>query len=249
MNILVCVKQVPDTESTVRIAADCKTIQSQDLNFVLNPYDEYAIEEALRLKEARGGEVTLLTVGSEEAKKSLRTGLAMGADKALHVVCNHNHQDSLATARALADAIKGLPHDLILCGKQAVDDDQAQVPIMLAELLGLPSVSAAVKLEIKDGSATARREIETGVEIVETSLPAVITAHKGLNEPRYPSLKGIMMAKKKEIGEVNCAGGTDQVETIELCYPQPRVGGKILGEGVAAVPALVKALHEEAKVI
>lgn len=248
MNILVCVKHVPDTETAVKIGADGKSIQTQDVNFILNPYDEFAVEEALKIKESKGGEVTLVTMGPEEAKKSLRTGLAMGADKAVHVKCD-NTPDSLTVATCLAGTIKSIPFDLILCGKQAMDEDNAQVPIMLAEKLNLPNVSAVTKLEIGDGKATAHREFEGGTEVVETSLPAVISAHKGLNEPRYASLKGIMMAKKKEIAETACACSESGIEVLDLAYPPSRVGGKIVGEGKDAVPQLVKLLREEAKVI
>ncbi len=250
MNILVCVKHVPDTETAVKIGSDGKSIQTQDVNFILNPYDEYAVEEALKIKEAQGGEVTLITMGPEEAKKTLRTGLAMGADNAVHVTCDcDNTFDSLAVARCLAEAIKDRSFDLILCGKQAVDDDNAQVPVMLAELLGLPNVSSIVKLELSDGKAVVHREFEGGIEIVETSLPAVLSAQKGLNEPRYASLKGIMMAKKKPIEDVACGGSEATLEIMDFAYPPQRSGGKIVGEGKEAVPELVKLLHEEAKVI
>ncbi|MFH1861839.1 MAG: electron transfer flavoprotein subunit beta/FixA family protein [bacterium] len=248
MNILVCVKHVPDTETAVKIGADRKSIQTQDVNFVLNPYDEFAVEEALKIKEAQGGEVTLITVGPEAAKKTLRNGLAMGADAAKHIVCDHPH-DSLGVARALAEAIKGMTFDLIMCGKQAMDDDNSQVPAMLAELLNLPNVSSIVKLELGSGSATAHREFEGGIEVVETSLPAVFSAQKGLNEPRYASLKGIMTAKKKPIDDIACAQAEDTVEILDLGYPPSRSGGKIVGEGAAAVPELVRLLREEAKVI
>ncbi|MCX6639934.1 MAG: electron transfer flavoprotein subunit beta/FixA family protein [bacterium] len=248
MNILVCVKHAPDTETAVKIGSDGKSIQSQDVNFILNPYDEYALEEALKIKEAKGGEVTLITMGPENAKKSLRTGLAMGADNALHIVCDGGF-DSLMVAKCLAEQIKNIPHDLILCGKQAVDDDNAQVPVMLAELLNLPSVSTIIKLEIGDNSAVAHREIEGGIEIVETSLPAVFSAQKGLNEPRYASLKGIMMAKKKEIKDLPCTVGEASIEILDFAYPPTRQGGKIVGQGKEAVPQLVKLLREEAKVI
>ncbi len=250
MNILVCVKHVPDTETAVKIGSDGKSIQTQDVNFILNPYDEFAVEEALKLKEAKGGEVTLITMGPEDAKKSLRTGLAMGADKAIHVTCNcEDTWDSLTTAKCLAEVIKNESYDIIFCGKQAVDDDNAQVPIMLAELLGWPSVSAIVKLEVQDGKAIAEREFEGGIEVVETSLPAVFSAHKGLNEPRYASLKGIMMAKKKPISEVPCGGGESSLQVTDMKYPEPRSGGKIVGEGKEAVPELVRLLREEAKVL
>lgn len=248
MNILVCVKHVPDTETAVKIGADGKSIQTQDVNFILNPYDEFAVEEALQLKEAKGGEVTLITVGPEVATKSLRTGLAMGADKAVHIVCDSPH-DSLTTASCLAEVVKGSEYDIIFCGKQAMDEDNAQVPIMLAELLGLPNISAVTKLDIGDGAATAQREFEGGIEVVETSLPAVISAHKGLNEPRYASLKGIMMAKKKEITDQSCGCGESGIEVLDMAYPPARSGGKIVGEGKDAVPELVRLLREEAKVL
>ena len=248
MNILVCVKHVPDTETAVKIGSDGKSIQTQDVNFILNPYDEFAVEEALKIKEAQGGEVTLITLGPEEAKKSLRTGLAMGADKAIHIACDAMH-DSMTVARCLAEGIKDLAYDLILCGKQAVDEDNAQVPIMLAEKLNLPNVSAVVNLELGDGKATAHREFEGGIEVVETSLPAVISAQKGLNEPRYASLKGIMTAKKKEIADLPCTCADSDIEVLDLAYPKPRSGGKIVGEGKDAVPELVRLLREEAKVL
>jgi len=236
VNILVCVKHVPDTETAVKIGSDGKSIQTQDVNFILNPYDEFAVEEALKIKEAQGGEVTL------------RTGLAMGADKAIHIACDAMH-DSMTVARCLAEGIKDLAYDLILCGKQAVDEDNAQVPIMLAEKLNLPNVSAVVKLELGDGKATAHREFEGGIEVVETSLPAVISAQKGLNEPRYASLKGIMTAKKKEIADLPCTCADSDIEVLDLAYPTPRSGGKIVGEGKDAVPELVRLLREEAKVL
>ncbi len=248
MNILVCVKHVPDTETAVKIGADGKSIQTQDVNFILNPYDEFAVEEALKLKENKDGEVTLITLGPEEAKKSLRTGLAMGADKAIHVACDAMH-DSNTVATCLANAIKDQSYDVIFCGKQAVDDDNAQTPIMLAEKLGLPNVSAVVQLEIGDSSATAHREFEGGVEVVETSLPAVISCHKGLNDPRYASLKGIMMAKKKPVDDLSCSCSESGVEVVDMAYPPTRSGGKIVGEGKEAVTELVRLLKEEAKVI
>jgi electron transfer flavoprotein beta subunit len=248
VNILVCVKHAPDTETAVKIGADGKSVQTNDMNFILNPYDEYALEEALRIKEAKGGEVSLITLGPEDAKKSLRTGLAMGADNAYHIVCDGG-VDSLMIAGCLAEEIKKIPYDLILCGKQAVDNDNSQVPTMLAELLNLPNVSAIIKLELGEKTATAHREIEGGIEVVETSLPAVLSAHKGLNEPRYASLKGIMMAKKKEITDLYCSVKESGLEILDLAYPPSRQGGKIVGQGKEAVPELVRLLREEAKVL
>ena len=178
-------------------------------NWIVSPYDEFAIEEALRIKEAKGGEVVLVTVGPERAQAALRTGLAMGADSAVHV--KDPALDAADTARHRAGAGRGdqdasAPFDLVLCGQQGVGGDDSQVPGMLAELLDLPQVTVAVKLEIGDGKATVEREIEGARETWETPLPAVISAQKGLNEPRYASLKGIMAAKKKPI-QVLDAGG------------------------------------------
>ncbi len=203
MNIVACVKQVPDTASKIRIKNG--EIDNEDLEYVINPYDEYAIEEALLIKERLGeGKVTVITVGPERAKDALKSGLALGADEAIHLI-DEAFQDSdpYATALLLARALEKIDYDIIFCGKQGVDEDHAQVGIALAEMLDLPHVSVIVKLDISEDKkkAIAHREVEGGKELVETSLPAVFTAQKGLNEPRYPSLKGIMAVKKKTIAE------------------------------------------------
>ena len=257
--ILVCVKQVPDTEARIRIAPEGNAILEQDLNWIVSPFDEFAIEEALRIKEARGGEVVLVTVGPDRAQSALRTGLAMGADAAVHVKDPAlDAADTLATARALAAAIKGLaPFDLVLTGQQGVGGDNSQVPGLLAELLDLPQVTVAVKLEVQDGKALVEREVEGARETWETSLPAVISAQKGLNEPRYASLKGIMAAKKKPIDVKDAAAlGLDpkalapltRVVALELPPGRPAVR-LIEGDPDTQVGELLRLLHEEAKVI
>jgi electron transfer flavoprotein beta subunit len=259
MKIVVCVKQVPDTETRVRISPEGNGIVETDVNWIVSPYDEFAIEEALKIKEAKGGEVVLVTVGPERAQSALRTGLAMGADSAVHVKDPLlDAGDTLATARALAAALRTLqPVDLVLCGQQGVGGDNSQVPGLLAEMLDLPQVTVAVKIEIGDGRAKVEREIEGGREVWETSLPAVVSAQKGLNEPRYASLKGIMAAKKKPLSVVDAAAlGLDaaslapklSVKAMELPPPRPAV---TMVEGDAATQAkeLVRLLHEEAKVI
>ncbi|MBL7074930.1 electron transfer flavoprotein subunit beta/FixA family protein [candidate division KSB1 bacterium] len=249
MKSVVCVKLVPDTEAAIRISSDGKSIDEKDVNFVLNPYDEYAVEEALRLKEKFGGTVGLLCLGGEGSTKALRTGLAMGADEAALIQTEKFNGDSLVTATLLADALKGMEFDLLLFGKQAMDVDQGQVGVMVAELLNLPSVSVVVKLEISARKAVAHREVEGGIEVVETPLPAVITAQKGLNEPRYPSLRGIMTAKKKEISMLEPCPVEPSIEVLKMEYPPSRPPGRIVGEGTDAVPELVRLLKEEAKVI
>ena len=260
MRIVVCVKQVPDTETRVKIAPSGDAISEADVaNWIVSPYDEFAIEEALRIKEAKGGDVVVVTVGPERAQAALRTGLAMGADSAVHVKDPAlDGADALGTARALAAAVKAqAPFDLVLCGQQGVGGDNSQVPAMLAELLDLPQVTVAVKVEVGEGKATVEREIEGGRETWETPLPAVVSAQKGLNEPRYASLKGIMAAKKKPLQVLDLAGlGLDptavgpavRVSALEL--PPARAAVRMIeGDAEAQAKELVRLLHEEAKVI
>jgi len=249
MNIIVCIKQVPDTETRIKIAGDKKSIDPTDVNWILNPYDEYAVEEALRIKEKSGNTtVTVISVGSERTAAAIRSALAMGADEAV-LVKTDQVLDSLATAKALAAAIKEMPYDLILSGKQGVDDDNLQVAPMVAELLNIPCVTYILELKLENGKATVKREVEGGMETVEATLPALFTAEKGLNEPRYPALRGIMMAKKKTIQENQFQIDSPKIQIMNIEYPPTRKGGKIVGQGVDAVPELVRLLREEAKAV
>lgn len=249
MKIIVCVKRVPDSESRIAKAKDGLSVDTQGVKFVLNPYDEYAVEEALKLKEAAGdGSVTVMTLGGEESKETLRTALAMGADDAV-LLKGRPSVDGLGTAEKLAEAIKGRECDLVLFGKQAIDDDNLQVPAMVAELLGLPCATVVTGLQVEGGAVTATREVEGGHEIVEFELPGVIAAQKGLNDPRYPSLKGIMQAKKKPLEEVDAGDAESRLEVIGVMNPPVRSAGEIVGEGADAVPDLVRKLRDEAKVI
>jgi electron transfer flavoprotein beta subunit len=249
MNIIVCIKQVPDTETRIKIGADKKSIDPADVNWILNPYDEYAVEEALRIKEKQGNTtVTVISVGPERTTSALRNALAMGAEEAV-LVKTDQALDSLATAKALVAAIKELPYDLILTGKQGVDDDSLQVGPMVAELLNIPCVTFISELKLENGKATVKREVEGGMEIVEATLPALFTAEKGLNEPRYPALRGIMMAKKKVIQEKQIAIDSPKIQIVNIEYPPTRKGGKIVGQGVDAVSELVRLLREEAKAV
>ncbi|MFQ5906589.1 MAG: electron transfer flavoprotein subunit beta/FixA family protein [bacterium] len=260
---MVCLKQVPDTELSLRITEGGKDIERSDLNYVVNPYDEYAIEEALRIREELPGGVTLVAVGPDRYEEALRAGLAMGADRAIHVKDEAiEGSDPLVTAYILSKVICGLGYDLILCGKQAIEDDSSIVGPALAEYLGLPQVTVVTKLELTDDGkkAVAHREVEGGIEVVETSLPAVITAQKGLNEPRYASLRGMMKAKRMPVEvktvreldvsseEVGKAGS--RTELLELTYPAKRSAGRILeGELPDVVKELVRCLREEARVL
>jgi electron transfer flavoprotein beta subunit len=248
MKIVVCVNHVPDTETKVKIGPDRMSIDRTGVNFMLNPYDEFAVEEGLRLKEKFGGEITVISLGSDAHKETLRKALAMGVEKAI-LLKDDGVRDSYAVARALAEEIKALSPDIVLVGKQSIDYDDAQVGTMLAEMLGMASVSVVVKLSIENGTVVCEREIEGGHETVESKLPCVIQAQRGLNEPRYPSLKGIMAAKTKPIIEKPAAPAELRVVPIEMRTPPAKAAGKILGSDKSAVPELVRLLHEEAKVI
>lgn len=251
MNILVCVKRVPATTARVAIQ-DGKRLNPDGVEFLLNPYDEFAVEEALRRKEAAGaGKVVAFSFGTADAQKELRQVLAMGADEA--VLLQHadaGFADAATTARILAAEARARgPFDLLLFGKQAVDRDQHGVGPMVATLLGIPCVTEVVKLELSGGKVTAEREVEGGRETVEASLPCAITCQKGLNEPRYASLKGIMAAKKKPLDTVQVDVSGAVVEILAMSPPPPRPPGRIVGAGAAAVPELVRLLRNEAKVL
>ena len=248
MKLVACINHVPDTTAKINIGVDGKSIDKTGVGFIINPYDEIAVEECLRLKEKNGGEVIAVSLGGDVHKETLRKALAMGVDKAV-LLKDETLRDSFSVARALADYIKEVSPDAVFFGKQSIDGDDAAVGSMVAEMLELPSVSVVVKLEITDGKVIAEREIEGGHEKVETRLPAVFTAQKGLNEPRYPSLKGIMAAKSKSIEEKVPVPVPAKVEVLGLQRPPLKSAGKIVGTDATAVAELVRLLHEEAKVI
>jgi electron transfer flavoprotein beta subunit len=251
MKIAVCVKRVPDSETRVKIASDGKSLGEAGVKFILNPYDEFAVEEGLRRKEKAGaGEVVVIALGPAAAQETIRTALAMGADRGILLQADRMPADGLEVAKALAAELKGAGFDLILFGKMAIDDYNHQVGPMVAELLDLPCVTTVAHLEIEGGTGVAEREIEGGLEVVEFPLPAVLTIDKGLNEPRYPALKGIMAAKKKPLDVKPVSSGAGGgLEILALTSPAERKPGKIVGEGAAAVPVLVRLLREEAKVL
>ncbi len=250
MKIAVCLKRVPDTEARIRIGAGGAAIDEAGVKFVLNPYDEFAVEEALQRKEKAGaGEVVAVSLGPDAVQETIRTALAMGADRGVLLKVDAIPADALAVAKALAAELADGGYDLILCGKIAVDDYSNAVGTMLAELLGVPGVTAASKLTIEGGRFTAEREVEGGVEVVAGALPAVVTCEKGLNTPRYPALKGIMAAKKKPIEVKPAALPATRVTVSALALPPDRKEGRIVGEGPDAVGELVRLLRQEAKVL
>jgi electron transfer flavoprotein beta subunit len=265
MNIYVCIKQVPDTSLPVKIDAAGTGIDLTDMKFIINPYDEYAIEESLKIKERLGrGTVTLVTVGGERCQATLRSGLAMGCDEAVQLTDPlFEGSDPLTIARILAAFFKTQSADLIWTGKQAVDDDCAVVAQAMAEYLDLPHVCEVKQLELADDlkSATVHREIEGGAEVLTCHLPAVLSAQKGLNTPRYASLKGIMTSKKKTLrvlraidlglGAATVGPQARKVKLRQLAYPESKRGGLRMLEGdlQAQVASAVKILHEELKII
>ncbi|MGC4376172.1 electron transfer flavoprotein subunit beta/FixA family protein [Fictibacillus sp. Mic-4] len=256
MNIFVILKRTFDTEEKISITNG--KISEDSAEFIINPYDEYAVEEAIVLRDQHGGEVTVVTVGSEEAEKELRTALAMGADKAV-LISNEDldSQDQFTTSSILATYFKEQEFDLILGGNVAIDNGTGQVGPRLAELLNIPYVTTITSIKIDGSTVSIDRDVEGDVEKIETSLPLLVTAQQGLNEPRYPSLPGIMKAKKKPLETLELDDldiDEDDVEaktkTVEVFLPPKKDAGKILsGEIASQVKELVSLLRTEAKVI
>jgi electron transfer flavoprotein beta subunit len=222
-------------------------IDETGVKFIANPYDEFAIEAGLQLKQKSGGEMVAISLGPDSAQETIRTALAMGADRGLHLKTDGQPYDTLSVAHALAAELKG--YDLILLGKMAIDDYNHAMAPALAELLDLPCVSAVTALTIDGTKGTAEREVEGGVEVVSFPLPAVISTDKGLNKPRLPTLPGIMAAKKKPMESKPAALGAARVSVRALTLPPDRPAGRIIGEGAAAVPELIRLLQTEAKVL
>jgi len=248
MKFVACINHVPDTETKITVGAEGKSIDPAGVNYILNPYDEFAVEAALRLKEQFGGETVALTLGPEAHKETLRKALAMGVDKAI-LLKDASVRDSYSTARALAEELKKLSPDCILFGKQSIDYYDEVIPGAVAELMGMPSVSVVVKIEAQADNVICHREIEGGHEVVETKFPLVISAQKGLNEPRYPSLKGIMASKTKPVEERQPLPVPPATEVVRMGKPPAKKAGRIIGTDATAVPELVRLLHEEAKVV
>ncbi|WP_201318623.1 electron transfer flavoprotein subunit beta/FixA family protein [Paenibacillus sp. EPM92] len=255
MDILVLLKQSLGTEEKIFI--ENKKIKEDDAEFVINPYDEYAVEEAIRWKDELGGEVTVLTVGPSRAESALRTALAMGADQAIHVISEESQHDEAAIASIIAKAIYGKSYDLILAGNMAIDSGAGQVAVRVAERLGIPHVSTITKLTIDGNRAAIERDVEGDVEAVEVDLPLLATAQQGLNEPRYPSLPGIMKAKKKPLQQLTVADLNMKSEELQIYtqvvdqyLPSPKQAGRMLqGELKDQVKELVHSLRSKEKVV
>ncbi len=249
MNLVVCLKRVPDTETRIRIDASGSVIDPSGVKYVISPYDEFALELALRSKEATGaGEVALLSLGDSATQETLRKGLAMGADRAV-LLTGESGMDGLATAKALAAELEGADAPLVLFGVKAIDDDQQQVGPMFAALTGRACVTGVSSFLVEEGKVVCEREVEGGSETVEATLPAAITITKGEHEPRLASLKGIMAAKKKPLEEKPAQAVASRVRVLSLREPSARPQGRIVGEGADAVPELVRLLREEAKAL
>ncbi len=249
MNITVCVKRVPDTATRIRIDPEGRGIVKEGVKYVLSPYDEFAVEAALQLVEAAGqGQVTLLSHGPEASQEMLRSGLALGAHRAV-LLTGAPGMDGWATARVLASELADDEADLVVFGVKAVDGDQQQVGPMVAELLGRPCATSVAAMDVEGSVVTCRRAVEGGREVVEMDLPAVATVTKGRYEPRYASLRGIMMAKRKPLVQKPAPKVESGLAIESLAYPPERPEGRIVGEGPGAVPELVRLLREEAKVL
>lgn len=264
MNIAACIKQVPATTSKIRPSSDGKDIDRTGLSYVVNPYDEFGVEEGLKIKEQLGvGTVTAISIGGEKVPEALRTCLAVGVDQAIHIQDDAiEGSDSHAIARILAAALKKSDYDIIFFGRQAIDDDSGAIGIHVAELMGLPHVAGINKLEIipDEKRAVAHRQIEGATEVVEITLPAIFTCQKGLNEPRYASLPGIMKAKQKPMTVLTLAdleisadtvGAANAKTTVDKIESPPARSAGIIIEGNAseAVAELLRLLREEAKVL
>lgn len=256
MKIFVCIKQVPDTETKIKVAGDGRSVDLTGVKWILCPYDEFAVEEAIRFKEKNpGATVTVVSAGPDRVAEALRTALAMGCDEAIHVSAPEN-ADPYLNAKALARAIeKNGPAHIVFTGKQAIDDDCAQVHQAMAEFMNLPAVTVVLRAQY-GATIHAEREIEGGnIEKYEVPAPCVIAAQKGMNEPRYASLPNIMKAKKKEIkkisfADLDLANALPKISYKQISLPAERGACKMIsGDAASAAAALVKALHEEAKVI
>jgi len=248
MKVVACVSQVPDTTTRVKIGTDRRSIDPAGVTYIINPYDEFAVEAAIQLKEKNGAETYVISIGKESSKEVIKKSYAMGIDKGILVKIDAE-LDSFAVAKNIADAIKDLNADIIFCGKQSVDFDDSQVGTLLGEFLGIPSISVVVDMKIEGNLLTAEREIEGGKEIVQATLPVVVCCQKGINEPRYPNLKGIMQSKSKPIEEKQPTFTESKTQIIEMHLPKAKGKGRVIGTDKSAVPELVRLLREEAKVI
>lgn len=267
MNIVVLIKQVPDTETLIDITGDGKTIAVEDVKWTVNPYDEFCLEEALRIKESREGvKVTVLTVGPDRVSEAIRTAYAMGVDEAIHINDEIDEEvygaaDAVTTARILATALRTIPYDLIIAGQRAVDFDNYHVPLLVAESLGIPMIGMVTRQELGEGTIRCVQSVDGGTLVVEADLPAMFTTQKGINEPRYPSFRAIMQAKKRPVDERSIedlglaedavGAAAARVKIRRLSYPPARDGVQLIPGATAQEQAaeLVRRLREEAQAL
>lgn len=249
MKILVCVSRVPDTAAKVKVGGDGKNIDEAGVKFIVNPYDEFALETGIRLKESNGAEVTALVVGPEAAQDVLRTAYAMGVDKAVLVKNENGNSDSYSVAEDIASVAKEIEADLVIMGRQSIDYDSFSKASMVGALLDRPSISVVSKLDINGDSLVVERDIEGGKETVESSLPSVISVQKGIYDPRYPKLPQIMKAKKKPIDIKESANSGQKTEVLSMNIPETARVGKVVGDSDSDIAEVINALHQDAKVI
>jgi len=255
MNILVCIKQVPDMESKFKVNGEGSWYDSADLAWRMNEYDEYAVEQAVQLKEQTGGDLTVLCIGPERVKETMKKALAMGCDRGVHVADDEGFKkDPFSIASIIAGHAKTKPYDMVFTGMQSQDRGSAQVGVLVAEMLGIPCVTTVVGFLFADGTITVKRELEGGVKaVVKVPVPALVTCQLGLNTPRYPTLPNIMKAKKKELLSIPVADLLNvaaRQETTALYFPEKKGGGLILeGDTAELADKLIKILKEKTAVL
>lgn len=249
MKVIVCVSLVPDSTTKVKIASDGKSLDTNGVQFILNPYDEFAVEEAVQYSEKHNAETIAISVGSDSSKESIKKAFQMGVQKGVSIKTPDDNIDSFTVAKNLSDFINNEKPDIVFLGKQSIDFDGSSLPSLISELTGIPSINVVVSLKVENNEVTVEKEIEGGKEVITTSLPVIIGTQKGINNPRYPNLKSIMAAKKKEVEVIDAAYTENLTEVSEMKLPPSKGTGKILTDGVNSVPELVKLLREEAKVI
>ncbi len=250
MKIAVCIKRVPDMDVRFKIGANGTSVDEAGLKFDISDFDGYAVEAALQIKEkASAGEVVVISLGADNVQETLRKAMSMGADRAVQLKHDAPVFDSFAIATALAAELSTGGYDLVMFGRMSIDTANQATGTMVAELLGLPIITAISKLDFDGGTVKARRELEGSYELVECPLPAIVTIDEGIARPRYPSLKGIMAAKKKPLETKPAQVGEQRYTLDKMELPAERAAGRIVGEGKDAVPELVRLLKEEAKVL
>lgn len=249
MKIAVCVSLVPDSTTKVKIGSSGKSIDENGVTFILNPYDEYAVEAAVQLKEKSGAETFAISFGTDKSKEAIKKAYQMGVEKGILIKASSDDYDNYTVAKNLADVLDELKPEMVFFGKQSIDFDGMAIPAMVATLLNLPFINVVTNLDINENEISVEREIEGGKEVIVSALPAIIGAQKGLNNPRYPNLKSIMASKSKPIEERNASFAGNKTEIISMTLPPAKGKGKILENGAESAAELVRLLRDEAKII